>query len=203
MPSKECSLKRGRGGTELPGSPTGAACNSSNISFEWSSTILVLGRVLEGFSEGFAFLDWQFPLAVQHADLFCCSDALIFQSQCSLCSKSVHMEVQVRLGFWSTSHCFTHLSDLWEVRVIPLTHQNISSHQRMDTEQWWDIMGAPQARSTEFSDFSRSPAYCPSCTGGRLEVSKLFHKTTRFRSPYSLSLNGHCTLNFFLPILIP
>ena len=99
MPSKECSLKRGRGGTELPGSPTGAACNSSNISFEWSSTILVLGRVLEGFSEGFAFLDWQFPLAVQHADLFCCSDALIFQSQCSLCSKSVHMEVQVSLGF--------------------------------------------------------------------------------------------------------
>ena len=106
-------------------------------------------------------------------------------------------------GFCPTSHCFTHLSDLWEVRVIPLTHQNISSHQRMDTEQWWDIMGAPQARSTEFSDFSRSPAYCPSCTGGRLEVSKLFHKTTRFRSPYSLSLNGHCTLNFFLPILIP
>jgi len=47
------------------------------------------------------------------------TDALIFQSQCSLCSKSVHLEVQ--------------------------------------------------ARSTEFSDFSRSPAYCSSCSGRRLE----------------------------------
>ena len=46
------------------------------------------------------------------------------------------------------------------------------------------ISTALQARSTEFSDFSRSPAYCPSCTEGKLEVGK---KTNPANSKDTLS----------------
>ena len=128
MPSKECSLKRGKGGSELAVSPTGApGIPAITYYFPFSTYFSAKTNPVQGS----------------------CSDALIFQSHCSLCSKSVQMEVQV--GF---------------------TRSKEQSCVRHDSKQ------SPQAKSTEFSDFSRGPTYCQSCTGVRLEVCKFFHNTS-------------------------
>ena len=59
-------------------------------------------------------------------------------------------------------------------------------HQGLDI-----ISTALQARSTEFSDFSRSPAYCPSCTEGKLEVGQFFpRKQTQQIAKTSIYMSG-------------
>ena len=181
MPTKECSLRRGKGGvggTELPASPTGA-CSCP------------VGSALLKTHKRYRYMD----TIVQ---LYNCTIVqgllLIDKLNCKIVWKRDGLSDADHAD--SVDHCKMLIMLLLRCSHLPISMQpllKVGSHGGAGEPhlQGLDIIStALQARSTEFSDFSRSPAYCPSCTEGKLEVGKFFPRKQTQQIAKILSVHG-------------